>query len=431
MCEHRPSRSRRTFAATLATLFATLLLSVMPAAATDYLVMPGDVLQLDVMGMNGMQYPMPVGLDGTIPVPLAGPLLVAGRNIHDIRALVQARLASKTLRQSASSGEEYLVIIDAERVLVSIAEYRPVYLSGDVVRPGEQDYRPGMTVRQAISLAGGYNSGGAGDRSSTSLLLDAADFRAERARLWTEFTHEMMRIARIRSEIAGADSPPPFAVEGTPLTQETIDELARLQTELFNINHATRLKEQAFVNGELQNTRAQLSTIKEQQQKEREGLEADNAELQRHKNMESRGLTTSSRVADSRRDLLMSSTRYLQATVQIAQFDRDEAALLRRQQVEEDTRRRELLDELQQAIVRVTTIKEQVAAVTEKLRHAGMNNTALREETAEPPIVTVIRNDKAGPERLSADQDMPLMPGDVVEVTLPIAKTGLGRLLQN
>lgn len=427
MREQSPPRSR-TFAPTLAMLFAALSLSVMPAAATDYLIMPGDVLQIDVMGMSGMQHTMPVGLDGTIRVPLAGPLLVAGRNIHDIGTLVQARLASKTLRQAASSGEEYLVIIDAERVLVSIAEYRPVYLTGEVVRPGEQHYRPGMTVRQAISLAGGYVRG---DQSSTDMFLQAADFRAERVRLWTEFTHETMKITRIRSELAGADSAPTFTVEGTPLMQETIDELARLETELFNVNHATRVKETAFLNSEIQNTRAQLATIKEQQQKEREGLEADNAELQHHTEMEERGIATLSRVSESRRNLLMSSTRYLQATVQIAQFGRDEASLLRRQQAQEDTRRTELLDELQQAVVRVTSFTEQVAAVRDKLRYAGAANGALLEASEEPPTVIVIRSNEPDPQRLSADQDMPLMPGDVVEVSLPIVKSGLRRLLQN
>ncbi len=428
MRDRSPTRSRQAFAPRLAILFTALSLSVMPAAAADYLIMPGDVLQIDVTGMSGMQHSMPVGLDGTIRVPLAGPLVVAGKNIHDIGALVQAKLASRTLRQAASSGEEYLVIIDPDRVLVSIAEYRPVYLTGDVARPGQQGYRPGMTVRQAISLAGGY---GVAAQSTTDMFLQAADYRAERVRLWTELTHETMQITRIRAELASADTAPNFVVEGTPLTQDTIDELARLETELFNVNHATRVKEKAFLDDEIGNTRAQLTTIKQQQEQEREGLEADNAELQRHTEMEQRGITTSSRVSESRRNLLMSSTRYLQATVQIAQFGRDEAALIRRQQELEDTRRTELLDELQKAVVRVGSLTEQVAATSDKLRYARAANGTQPDASEVPPTVIVIRNDEAGPQRLSADQDMPVMPGDVVEVSLPIVKSGLSRLLQN
>lgn len=421
-------RNRTPFVLFTALSLSVALATAPVAAASDYLIMPGDVLQIDVTGMSGMQHSMPVGLDGTIRVPLAGPLLVAGHNIHDIGSLVQARLASKTLRQTTSAGEEFLVIIDPEQVLVSIAEYRPVYLSGDVASPGAQAYRPGMTVRQAISLAGGT---GIGERTQTDMFLQTADYRADRASLWTEFARETLRITRIRSELAGADTVPDFTVEGTPLPQETIAELVRLETALFNANHAARAKEKAFLEGEIETTQAQLATVTQQQEQEREGLAADNAELQRHTEMEQRGITTSSRVSDSRRNLLMSSTRYLQATVQIAQFGRDEAALRRRQQEQDDTRKAALLDELQQAVVRVATLTGQIAAVSDKLRYARATREAGPEATEDTPIVTVIRNDEAGPQRLSADEDMQLMPGDVVEVVLPAAQSGLDRLLQN
>jgi protein involved in polysaccharide export with SLBB domain len=109
-----------------AAVLAFLLLSAAPASSTDYLIQPGDTLRIDVTGLSGMQHSMPVGLDGMIRAPLAGPIPVAGKNIHDINELLQTRLASKTLRQTSPSGEEYLVIIDPEQILISVAEYRPV-----------------------------------------------------------------------------------------------------------------------------------------------------------------------------------------------------------------------------------------------------------------------------------------------------------------
>lgn len=406
-----------------------LSLSTVPALPGDYLIRPGDILQIDVTGVSGMQHSMPVGPDGTIRAPLAGSVLVAGRSIHDINELLQARLASKTLRQASPSGEEFLVIIDPERILVSVAEYRPVYVSGDVASPGERQYRPGLTVRQAISLAGGYE---AGDRpQSTDMFLQVADFRAEHTSLWTQFTRETMRIARIRSELADADSAPSFEVEDLPLPRSTVDDLARLETEVFDVNRANQAKERAFLESEIENSLAQLTTVKEQQQEEREGLEADTSELERHREMEQRGITTSSRVSESRRNLLMSSTRYLQATVQIAQFGREEASLRRRLQQQEDERRSELLEELQEAIVRAAAIAEQITAVSDKLRYARAARTAPAREPAQAPTVMVIRNGDAGPETIDGDQDMPLMPGDVVEVSLPAEPLRPHSFLQN
>ena len=38
-----------------------------------------------------------------------------------------------------------------------MAEYRPVYINGDVSKPGEYPYRPATTARQLVAVAGGYD----------------------------------------------------------------------------------------------------------------------------------------------------------------------------------------------------------------------------------------------------------------------------------
>ena len=47
----------------------------------------------------------------------------------------------------------YLVNPD---VRVSVAEYRQVYINGEVNSPGGYDYKPGLTLDKAIALAGGF-----------------------------------------------------------------------------------------------------------------------------------------------------------------------------------------------------------------------------------------------------------------------------------
>ena len=41
--------------------------------------------------------------------------------------------------------------------MATVAEYRPVYVNGDVSKPGEYPYRPTTTARQVVALAGGYD----------------------------------------------------------------------------------------------------------------------------------------------------------------------------------------------------------------------------------------------------------------------------------
>jgi polysaccharide export outer membrane protein len=42
------------------------------------------------------------------------------------------------------------------KVYVNITEYRPFFVNGEVTKPGGYPYQPGLTVRKAISLAGGF-----------------------------------------------------------------------------------------------------------------------------------------------------------------------------------------------------------------------------------------------------------------------------------
>ncbi len=57
----------------------------------------------------------------------------------------------------ANDGREIQHLILANEIVVTVVGYRAVYVSGHVVKPGEYPFRPGITVRQAIAIAGGYD----------------------------------------------------------------------------------------------------------------------------------------------------------------------------------------------------------------------------------------------------------------------------------
>jgi len=52
------------------------------------------------------------------------------------------------------------------RVSVSIEEYRPFFISGQVAAPGAYPYKSGLTVRMAVSIAGGFK-----ERASESKIF--------------------------------------------------------------------------------------------------------------------------------------------------------------------------------------------------------------------------------------------------------------------
>ena len=41
-------------------------------------------------------------------------------------------------------------------VAVEVSEFRPIFILGEVSKPGQYPYRPGMTLLSAVSVAGGF-----------------------------------------------------------------------------------------------------------------------------------------------------------------------------------------------------------------------------------------------------------------------------------
>ncbi|MGJ8668416.1 MAG: polysaccharide biosynthesis/export family protein [Oceanococcus sp.] len=112
-----------------------------PFSALNYAVSTTDTLSIDVYReaeLTGKYYVDP---SGTINMPLLGRVSVANLSVQAIE---------KRIEQGLAGG--YIVNPD---VRVSVIHFRPIYVSGEIMKPGKYVFTPGMTVQQAIVLAGG------------------------------------------------------------------------------------------------------------------------------------------------------------------------------------------------------------------------------------------------------------------------------------
>ena len=91
-----------------------------------------------------------------------------------------------------------------------MAEYRPIYVNGDVSKPGEYPYRPATTARQVIAVAGRYDIM---HIRMNNPYLESADLRSEHASLWTEFAKEQAHMWRIKNELGDTELQPGDTVE--------------------------------------------------------------------------------------------------------------------------------------------------------------------------------------------------------------------------
>jgi polysaccharide biosynthesis/export protein VpsN len=111
-------------------------------SGSGYVFGIGDKVHITVFGEQEFSVSEWISDRGTIAYPLLGALQVQGLTPSDLERLITSRLKGPYL-------------IDP-KVTVSVDEYRPFFVMGQVNRPGSYAFTPGTTVRKAISFAGGF-----------------------------------------------------------------------------------------------------------------------------------------------------------------------------------------------------------------------------------------------------------------------------------
>lgn len=406
-----PSHGVRSFL-----LVAALLCSIAPAKA-EYRLQAGDVLQISVARLPELNQRVPVQIDGTISFPLLGKISVAGLSPADVQARVQALLAVKAFRQRTADGRDVSVMIEADEITATIAEYRPIYVNGDVSKPGELAYRPQLTVRQAIALAGGYNPL---RFRSVSPVVEAADLQGEYESLWAEYAKEQARVWRLKQELGQQTALDQKALLALPLPRSTAQAIVDVEAEALKTSLADVQAEKTFLQRGIAQADAEIQVLSDQQKTEDEGAKADADDFARMQDLFSRGTVPILRVSDARRAMLLSSTRTLQTAAQLMATKRQRDELSRRMEQLDGKRRTDLLRELLDATVALSKARSKLQSTGEKIYYAVAAKSQLANGSGPKPTITIVRKDANGTQKLSSDEDSELQPGDVVEIALTL-----------
>jgi polysaccharide export outer membrane protein len=409
--------ARSTNWITWSLLAASLMCSV-AATGAEYHLNVGDVIEISVARVPELQRRVAVNLDGNITFPLLGTIGVAGLTPSQAQVRIQAGLAATIFQKRMLDGRYSDVAIEPDEVTATVVEYRPVYVSGDVSKPGEFPYRPLMTVRQAVALSGGYDT----MRFRTSNpILDWADLKSDYETFWTEFAKEQAHVWRLKSELGDKISSAQNSLSDLPLPRSTISEIARLETERLNILQADHERQKAFLQRAIKQGYDQIAVLSDQQQKEEQGVQSDVEELQKSVELLSKGMLPSPRVTDNRRAVLLSSTRKLQTVAELMQLKRAQGDLERQLERLDDQRRINLLGELQEAEVKLSEIRAKLQGIGDKLQYTALLKSRLMRGNGYKLEIAITRKNETGLERIVASEDWELRPGDVVDVSLQTA----------
>ncbi len=407
---HPPAR--RNWAAALLMVGLALVFAPAPCRA-EYRLAPGDVVEISVAAMPELRQRAPVQLDGTISLPMLGAVAAAGSSALELQARIEAALAAKVLRQRTPDGRERIMLVQPGDVAAAIVEYRPIYVSGDVLNPGQHAYRPQMTVRHAIALSGGPSTvRGRGATSDVAVVEAEREYKTVAAAL----AKEHVLTWRLAAELEGSETIKPQPLGHLPVSAASIADFQRVETHYLQARLTEARSERAYLQSMVQQFGEQIETLTTQEQGEQRGLQADMDELDRVNKLYGTGSLPSPRVTDSRRAVLLSSTRRLQTSANLTQVKQQRDELLWRLDKLDIQRRLEVLRESREAQLRMTELRSRLDGATEKLRVLG-RMVVLDSPAGMPrPAVTLIRKAEAGWERILASEDAELLPGDTVEV---------------
>ena len=110
----------------------------------DYLLGPGDVLEVLLFGSDNKSYSLTIGRNGTIDFPALGPIAVAGISFADAKQLLHQRIAEQLLGVEVS---------------ISLGELRSiqVFILGEAYKPGSYTVSSLSTITNALFVSGGLN----------------------------------------------------------------------------------------------------------------------------------------------------------------------------------------------------------------------------------------------------------------------------------
>ncbi len=125
--------------------------TMIEAAAASPRLQAGEKIRVTVYGEASLSGDYQIDPSGFVSLPLAGTVKAVGLTQAELERALAKKFRSEYLRNP--------------KVTVSIVEFRPFYIVGEIQKPGAYPYTSGLNILSAIAVAGGTTY-----RASTSTV---------------------------------------------------------------------------------------------------------------------------------------------------------------------------------------------------------------------------------------------------------------------
>ena len=374
------------------------------ARAAEYKIGPQDRLQIRVHEWPALSTQVSVNPEGGFTLPLIGFVKAAGMSAGELE-----RHVSDRLQLQAKLGESPYTSIE-------IMQFRPFYVSGDVARPGEYPFRPGLTALMAVAISGGLyrNPDAPFLRVDRDALQSEGKISAAESRVCELRTTR----ARLRAELARQEDVRPD--QPLPGERATCDAAVAIERQILKARRLGMARELEGYRNRISIYLDQIKFLKLQIESTQRQRASVDREISGQQALSERGLALSSRLPTLERlsSQIEGDQRGLDTAIARAR-DNIAAAEAAAGKVEND-RETEVSAALAQIEAQLNETTIEIATNRSLVNEANAAATRLSElsldRRAEQITIRLARRGPAGVTALTVSETDEIAPGDVVMV---------------
>jgi len=395
--------SEIAMALSLAVIFAAPPASVL---AGDYRLGVSDRVKIKVQERPDLVGEYTVTPDGVVSLPLIGNIDAVGLRLNDLAQEISDRL------QGRYEG--------AERVLaaVEIAQYRPFSIMGDVQRPGQYPYQPGLTVVEAIIIAGGYYRPEFGlIRLGRDVAVASGEIRTESAKL----NRLIAREARLSATLEGREDDIPLPPElAKQKNDPEITAIVKNEQSAFALENATKRSEQAALDNIKSLYQNEIGSLRGQVQALRQEQDSIGTQLNKMRSMAASGLALAPTLFALERSSAQIASQQMATETAIVRAE--ESITLAEQHVSlaQQERRRIATKDLEKTRDEIADARAKIVTATQLLHEAQISAPAEARERLsqndERSSFIILRRDGQAMREVVADETTSVAPDDIVKI---------------
>jgi polysaccharide biosynthesis/export protein len=371
-----------------------------PTDSGGYRLSPGDKLNVIVFDQPQLSGDFTVNGDGQILLPLAGGVKVGSLSLAEAQQRIQEQFADGILVHPVVS--------------IRVTEYRPIFVTGYVRKPGNYPFIFGASVKAAIAVAGGAGEPGEETTGRTSEAIMAKE-RVQQ--LETNRLALLARQARLeaqRNEATDFVMPQLVGLDALGANDVEFRSLYLAENDTFLRLEAAYQSELKVLQQQRPRIEDEIRAVTDQIAKERDRLHIVSQRIDEYQDLVNRGLVRKPELTEQQieKSLVQAEVSRLQG--EIAHLQQSAGELDIKQEEVKANYKREVLKEFQETSQRLLDINATLGTARQ-IRNIKAQKAAFGDDGANYTII-ITRTEQSGTVTFNATADTTTEPGDVIEV---------------